>query len=80
MGSLTTPPCSEGVIWNDFRQTIKLSAQQVALPLFSQCSILYDLLIFIVFKMQAFYTSSIKFNARPVQPLNGRMVYLSATQ
>ena len=82
MGSLTTPPCTEGVIWNVFRQPIKLSAQQVIIRLFlsfiKQRNILK--LWFKFFKMQAFYTSSIKFNARPVQPLNGRTVYFSANQ
>lgn len=30
-GSLTTPPCAQGVIWTVFNQTVRLSAKQVRL-------------------------------------------------
>lgn len=50
-GSLTTPPCSEGVSWYVVQQALTLSAAQI----------------------QAF-KKIIKHNARPIQPLNGRVV------
>lgn len=51
MGSLTTPPCTENVLWMVLKQPVQISPEQ--LRLFSQ---LYPA------------------NARPVQPLNGRVV------
>lgn len=51
MGSLNTPPCSEGVLWLVMKQPLSLSREQ--LRLFAQ-----------LFPM----------NARPVQPLHGRVV------
>ncbi len=50
-GSLTTPPCSEGVTWYVLKTPIEMSLNQI--NAFKQ-----------VFKM----------NARPVQPLNGRII------
>jgi carbonic anhydrase len=50
-GSLTTPPCSEGVAWHVVEKPIELSKAQI-----------------IAFK------KIFKTNARPVQPLNGRVV------
>jgi len=51
IGSLTTPPCTEGVRWHVLKQPVEISAEQIAT--FKQ---LYPM------------------NARPVQPLNGRVV------
>jgi carbonic anhydrase len=50
-GSLTTPPCSEGVLWNVLKTPIELSEEQLAA-----------------------FTARYSMNARPVQPLNGRVV------
>lgn len=51
MGSLTTPPCSEGVLWLVMKNTIQISKDQHKL-----------------------FTQLYAFNARPIQPLNGRTV------
>lgn len=51
LGSLTTPPCTEGVLWLVLKQPVTLSRDQIRL--FGQ---LYP------------------YNARPVQPVNGRPV------
>lgn len=51
MGSLTTPPCSEGVLWLVMKKPIQISKEQHKL-----------------------FTQLYAFNARPVQPLNGRTV------
>ena len=51
MGSLTTPPCSEGVLWMVLKQPVKISAAQYKL-----------------------FRQQFPLNARPVQPVNGRVV------
>lgn len=53
-GSLTTPPCSEGVRWMVLTQPVKVSAEAIQ-------------------NMHRLYPA----NARPVQPLNGRIVRVS---
>lgn len=50
-GSVTAPPCAEGVTWFVLRTPIQLSAAQIAA-----------------------YTTLFPHDARPVQPLNGRIV------
>jgi carbonic anhydrase len=50
-GSLTTPPCSEGVRWLVLNQPMELSSRQLTQ-----------------------FRNIIHSNARPVQPLNGRVV------
>jgi carbonic anhydrase len=50
-GSLTTPPCSEGVRWMVLRTPVQVSAAQVEL-----------------------FLSTIQENARPVQPINARVI------
>ena len=50
-GSLTTPPCSQGVRWQVLKQPAELSKAQIK-------------------AFQKLY----KMNARPTQPLNGRMI------
>lgn len=51
IGSLTTPPCSEGVHWQVLRQPSEISSQQLAA-----------------------FRKLYPMNARPVQPLNGRVI------
>ena len=53
-GSLTTPPCSDGVRWQVLKQPLELSPQQIAA-----------------------FRKLYPMNARPVQPLNGRVVEAS---
>jgi carbonic anhydrase len=54
-GSLTTPPCSEGVNWHVAQTTVTVSADQIR----AMNSIMGN-------------------NARPIQPLNGRLVVAPA--
>jgi carbonic anhydrase len=51
IGSLTTPPCSEGVVWIVLRQPVSASAEQIAL-----------------------FRKMVGMNARPIQPVNGRLI------
>ncbi|OAY40380.1 alpha carbonic anhydrase 4 [Manihot esculenta] len=56
-GSLTAPPCSEGVVWTIFQEVIMVSEEQV--------NALRDAV-----------DNEFKMNARPIQALNGRSVFL----
>ena len=51
MGSLTTPPCSEEVIWMVFRQPQPVSPDQIAI-----------------------FSRLYRNNARPIQPINNRLI------
>ena len=51
IGSLTTPPCTEGVVWIVLRQPVTASPEQIAL-----------------------FRKMVGTNARPVQPVNGRLI------
>lgn len=51
MGSLTTPPCSEGVNWHVMAKPMTASAEQIAA-----------------------FENAMGMNARPVLPLNGRLL------
>uniref|UniRef100_A0A7S0DME4 carbonic anhydrase n=2 Tax=Eukaryota TaxID=2759 RepID=A0A7S0DME4_9EUKA len=60
-GSLTTPPCSEGVQWHVFREPVTMSKKQIN--------------IFKKAMTTLKYASKEGFSFRPTQPLNGRSVY-----
>ncbi len=62
IGSLTTPPCTEGVMWFVLKQPIEMSKSQV--------DAIVDGLNGLAFASRG------GSNARPVQPQNGRPVYL----
>ncbi|KAI0220678.1 Carbonic anhydrase 2 [Lamellibrachia satsuma] len=70
-GSLTTPPCSEVVIWNIFRETVKISEEQLKafrrLKPYAQTK--GEQLV------EGLLERFIVDNYRPVQPLNGRTVW-----
>jgi carbonic anhydrase len=51
MGSLTTPPCSEDVLWMVMKQPQPISAEQVSI-----------------------FARLYRNNARPIQPVNGRII------
>jgi len=54
-GSITTPPCTEGINWYIFAAPIELSRSQIER-----------------------YRSIYPYNARPIQPLNDRTIYVTS--
>lgn len=66
-GSLTTPPCSEAVVWTVFQDTLNISQAQ-AEYLMSNLYHGYE---------DDHHNHAIQGNFRPVQDLNGRTVYAS---
>ncbi|XP_045418808.1 carbonic anhydrase 9 [Lemur catta] len=61
-GSLTTPPCAQGVIWTVFNQTVRLSAKQLHTLSGS---------------LWGPSDSRLQLNFRVTQPLNGRVIEAS---
>ncbi|XP_036094733.1 carbonic anhydrase 9 isoform X3 [Rousettus aegyptiacus] len=61
-GSLTTPPCAQGVIWTVFNQTVRLSAKQ----LHTLSGTLWGP-----------EDTRLQMNFRATQPLNGRIIEVS---
>lgn len=55
MGSLTTPPCNEGVSWQVLKTPVSISPSQIKR-----------------------FHEAYKMNARPIQPLNGRVIQSSS--
>jgi carbonic anhydrase len=51
MGSLTTPPCTENVMWMVFKEPLRISPEQIAI-------------------FARLYPN----NARPLQPVNDRLI------
>ncbi len=79
-GSLTTPPCTQGVTWLIFEYKISISQKQVYLfwLLFFGILIVKKYLYFLLnLKMESFYKNAIKLNYREVQSLGSRKLYIS---
>ncbi|ERN07623.1 alpha carbonic anhydrase 4 [Amborella trichopoda] len=57
LGSLTTPPCDEGVMWTVIKEVKTFSKEQLE-------------------KLRAAVEDGFENNARPIQPLNQRQLYI----
>ena len=77
---MTTPPCTEGIIWTIFRTQINISENQVRFWYFEFIYRIQSnrtkIIIFFI-KMESFHKNLIKFNDRDVQNLNKRTLYVS---
>lgn len=78
IGSLTTPPCAEEVVWIDFHEPIDISEDQVRY-IFLIETIIFSYLCRILqldqFRLLTANDDHLKNNFRPTQPLNNRVVY-----
>lgn len=79
LGSFTTPPCTEGVVWSIFQEKIRISHRQVNWGGKRNELNLFITKIIIYFKLKVFHKLKLKKNFRDPQPLNGRRLTSSFT-
>lgn len=79
MGSLTTPPCTDGVIWTVWKETLKITPEQVYF--FSYSFLRLDFLLekkYFFFKLHLLRENQVsELNFRSVQSLNSRRIFKS---
>ena len=73
VGSLTTPPCTQGIFWTVFEKPIKLSSRQVYLTINTHYHRLN--LTFFPIKLKVMQQNSIRKNFRYPQKLNKRIIH-----